>query len=494
MNYLSRQGYVLYKENIQDLDKLKSELIGKPLQDEKYYTAQKNFPLYIESSKKIIVPKMYGITKFGKPERQSKDYSGKDFEKPIQFTGILRPHQVEPINVLYNELKNESSGGILSLSTGLGKTFCMLDIISRLNKKTLIIVNKISLLHQWISEIKLYLPNASVGIIQGQKTIETEGKDIVVSMLQSLSKIDYPDCIFQDFGVTVTDECHNICSRVFVKALMKVSCKYTIGLSATPTRSDGCEYIFKWFLGDIAFKSTAERKGLIPILHTIKLDSIDYKEVLTLNRATGLNQIQFTSMISDLINMEKRNKIIFGILKELVLQGRKILVLSDRREHLKKFIKLFEEEKVEFTYGLFVGQMKLEALEKSKKCQVILATYQAFGEGVNEPDLDTLVMITPKKFVGHLKGTVKNESGKLEQIVGRIFRKEHTVRPPLIVDFQDNFSVYKSQFKQRMVFYKSHFKNLCKKHQDIDMDTGITTEKKNINTKVSEIEFIECVL
>ena len=494
-NYLSKQGYIIYKENLTsiELEKLKTDLIGKPLQDEKYFTTDKNFPLYKEYNNKIIIPKMYGINMYGKPERQTIDYIGKDFVKPLEFTGILRTHQIEPVDILYKELLNKSSGGILSLSTGLGKTFCILDIISRLGKKTLVIVNKISLLHQWVSEIKLYLPNASVGIIQGQNTIQTDGTDIVIAMLQSLSRIDYPESVFVDFGVTITDECHNICSKVFVKALMKVSSRYTIGLSATPTRGDGCEYIFKWFLGDIAYKSSTERTGLIPIVHTIKLDSEDYKEVLNFNRSTGQNQIQFTSMISDLIKMEKRNKIIIDMIMDLVKEGRKILVLSDRRDHVKYFYNTFESLKVQFTYGLFIGQMKLEALEKTKKCQVILATFQAFGEGVNEPNLDTLVMVTPKKFIGHLNNSNKNESGKLEQIVGRIFRKEHIEKNPLIVDFQDNFSVYKSQSKQRMVFYKSHFKSLSTRHQDINMDTGVSIDKPN---KISEIidGIVECVL
>jgi superfamily II DNA or RNA helicase len=136
--------------------------------------------------------------------------------------------------------------------------------------------------------------------------------------LQSLSKIDYPDYIFSDFGVTVTDECHNICSRIFVKALMKVSSRYTIGLSATPTRSDGCEYIFKWFLGDIVYQSSSERKGLIPILHTTQLDTSEYKEITIQNKFSGMQTIQFTSMISDLIKMEKRNNFIVDTIFSLV--------------------------------------------------------------------------------------------------------------------------------------------------------------------------------
>jgi hypothetical protein len=188
----------------------------------------------------------------------------------------------------------------------------------------------------------------------------------------------------------------------------------------------------------------------------------------------------------------------------LVQEGRKILVLSDRREHLKIIQEIFISRNATFTFGLFMGQMKLEALEKSKKSQVILGTFQAFGEGVNEPDLDSLFMITPKKYIGHIKNSVKNESGKLEQIVGRIFRKEHIDKPPIIIDLQDNFSVYKSQSKQRLVFYKSHFKNLATRHTTMNLDTSIQESKDTTKTRrtkktlksVDDLdgEFTKCVL
>ena len=78
--------------------------------------------------------------------------------------------------------------------------------------------------------------------------------------------------------------------------------------------------------------------------------------------------------------------------------------------------------------------------------------------------------MTPKKFIGHLKNINKNESGKLEQYIGRIFRKVHDKVPPLIVDFQDNFSVYQVQSRQRMVFYKQHFEDFKTVEMNINID------------------------
>jgi superfamily II DNA or RNA helicase len=74
------------------------------------------------------------------------------------------------------------------------------------------------------------------------------GKDIVIGMLQSISLKDYPDWIFDDFGLTIVDECHHISSEVFSNSLFKLVTKYMLGLSATMNRKDGTTHVFKMFL------------------------------------------------------------------------------------------------------------------------------------------------------------------------------------------------------------------------------------------------------
>ena len=472
-NYLSKYGYVIRKENLdsESLMALKKELTARPLTDSKFVTQNDpNFPVYIETKNKLYVPKMYGIEKMGVPQDIHMNYKGKMWETPYEFRGQLLDHQIEPVSNLVEACQTKG-GGILSLMTGGGKTFCGIYVLSILRGKAIIVVNKVTLLKQWESEINKFLPDARVGIIQGQRTIDVSDKDIVIAMLQSLSRIDYPDSLFSDFAVTLIDECHNTSSRSFSKVFFKLCSQYTIGLSATPTRADGCEYVFKWHIGDVVYKSSSERRGKAPMIRLLKIDSDDYKEIATTNRFTGQKQIQFTSMLSELVEMPTRNKLIVELIKQYNKEKRKILVLSERRTHLLKLHSLLEtDQSITFTYGLFLGGMKVLELERSKACDVILATVAAFGEGVSERDLDTLILTTPKKFIGHITHNVtKNESGKLEQIIGRIFRKEHTTLEPLIVDLQDNFSVYKSQANGRNTFYKTHFKAAVLESQYVNL-------------------------
>ncbi|NBU33749.1 DEAD/DEAH box helicase [bacterium] len=472
--YLSKRGYVIPKCKItqNDLDQLKKTLQGRPIVDDKFNTRACTFPLYIETRNKLYIPKMYGIERFGYPDLQLGNFTPVPWESPnAEFVGHLQEIQEISSRALLDALYTKG-GGILSLGTGLGKTVTALYVLSKLRTKTLVIVNKIPLMKQWESEIKQFLPGTSIGFLQGSKNVSVHGADIVIGMLQSLAKVDYPSELFSDFGCLVVDETHNIASRVFSQVLLKVCCKYTIGLTATPQRSDGCEYVFKWFLGDIVFKSKLERSGLSPILRMTKLNSTEYREITTVNRLTGKTTIQFTSMLTELVDMTSRNLFIVYTIKQLMLEDRKVLVLSDRRDHLKRLSNLLKGDKdVHFTFGFFIGQMKLIDLEATKRCDVILATYSAFSEGVSVKDLNTLLLVTPKKYVGHLPKNTKNESGKMEQIVGRIFRKDHTDIAPMIVDLFDNFSVYKSQANGRRHFYKTHFNSIRIETVAVDLDT-----------------------
>ena len=91
------------------------------------------------------------------------------------------------------------------------------------------------------------MTNASIGIIQ-QKKVDTD-KDIVIGMLQSISKDKYNSSIFKQFGLVIFDEAHHAPSQYFSKALPIISCKKTLALTATPKRADRLEKVLFWYYG-----------------------------------------------------------------------------------------------------------------------------------------------------------------------------------------------------------------------------------------------------
>ena len=85
--------------------------------------------------------------------------------------------------------------------------------------------------------------------------------------------------------------------------------------------------------------------------------------------------------------------------------------------------------------------MKPQELRKSQEKDILLATFSMASEGMDIPELDTVILASPKSDV--------------EQSVGRIFRKKACDRTfhPLVIDMHDTFSMFGNQSKKRVVFY-----------------------------------------
>jgi superfamily II DNA or RNA helicase len=348
---------------------------------------------------------------------------------PGKLTSSPRPHQLECMKACEVEIQKKWGGGIINMATGSGKTFTALMLVEKIKKKTLIIVHTIDLLQQWTKSIKQFLPECRIGHIQGKK-FQIDDVDIVVGMLQTISmKMEYSPKTFENFGLVIYDEVQFLGAEVFSKALMKSRARYTFGLSATIMRKDGLEYVFKNHIGNILYSNISSELKQYTDIRYHYVQELGLKELVTYK---GPN---IAGMITELSNNKKRTLLIVDEIKKLMTEdGRNILVLSDRVQHLKDLYKLLGSDDC----GLFIGEMKEEAKLLSKSKRVLLATYHIASVGFDHPKLNTLVFATPRSTI--------------TQAVGRIYRKQHLITP-VIVDFIDTFSVFPYQFKKRKKTY-----------------------------------------
>src|SRR6056300_853071 len=267
MSYLGKKGYSIYKNDLTNKEQIyiRNELTVKPYLP-KSPAQPEPFPIYRESPQKFYIPRYFGIDNFG-DFCENKLPLGENID--LTFEGELREYQINIVNKYINFVK-DSGGGLLDVDPGKGKTVMALYIISKLKKKTLVIVHKSFLLNQWIERINQFLPEARVGKIQGQ-IIDIEDKDIVIGMLQSLSMKDYPENMFDSFGLSIYDETHHLGAEVFSKSMIKCTTNYTLGLSGTMQRKDGLTKVFKMYLGDVVHKEKTDTKE-----HKVLVKKIDY--------------------------------------------------------------------------------------------------------------------------------------------------------------------------------------------------------------------------
>jgi superfamily II DNA or RNA helicase len=482
--YINTKGYVIRKSAfpLHQIEDAKSELTVMPIVCAGYQTEEPEpFKVYRENETKLYVPRQYGIKKFGAPDNniyESEEYiNNQKLYIPDHncFTKIkLRPIQ-EPIIAKYNEAILKYGGGTISAACGVGKTAMGIYMISTLKMRTIILVHKEFLMNQWITRIQEFMPNASIGKIQGKKC-DVLGRDIVVGMVQSVSKKDdYPAYAFSDFGFLIVDEAHHMSSRCFSKALPKTSFQYTLSLTATPKRKDGLENVFLWYLGDIVFKSEkVQSADVIVKIYEYNNNRASYcKEFLNYQKKPN-----HAKMISNIAESNERNYFIGKLLPKLIKEGRRILILTERLSQVKWFIDALKDRFVvdgkSIGIGKYVGGMKQTLLDLALEAEIVVGTYSMISEGFDCPSLDTLIMASPKTDI--------------EQSVGRILRKQAKDRTvsPLIVDMWDVFSTYRNKGFQRLRYYKQHGYTI-KKYMVVhnkDMN-DFTCEKMDKSKKLS---------
>lgn len=435
--YLGPRGYTISKSELTDqqLQNIRKTLTVKPVAGGAAYGAVDTveYPIYRESSNKIYLPRFYGKTAFGEVKRMA-IHPGDDIG--IEFAGSLRPIQRPVVDTYVNAVNGEfGGGGLLELPCAFGKTVLSLNIIARLKKKTLVIVNKEFLLNQWVERILQFLPTAKVGRIQGPE-IDIEGKDIVIGMLQSISMKDYDPSVFASFGLTIIDEVHHISSEVFSRALFKIVSKYMLGLSATMERKDGTTYVFKQFLGEVVFKGEREEE------HNVEVRAIEY-----VSKDPEFNKVEcdfrgnpkYSTMIVKLCEYGDRSDFIVRVVCDLVKEqpGAQIMILAHNRSLLTYLHDSIVHQGFA-TVGYYVGGMREEALKSTEDRQVVVATYAMAAEALDIKTLNSLIMVTPKTDI--------------VQSVGRILREKH--EKPLVVDIVDKHDVFQNQWTKRRRYYK----------------------------------------
>ena len=464
MSKLTTNGYTIRKSDYstKEIREIKGELSVRPFTFNKNQNKESGFQVFMESPKKLYLPRFYGLKRFGQPETDNIS-EGKKVD--MKFNGSLRPEQV-PIEELYLKNAQEKGGGIISIKCGGGKTVLALHIASILSVKTVVVVHKDFLMTQWRDRIMQFLPTARIGKIQ-QNTVDIEDKDIVLALVQSLSRREYEDGIFDSFGLAIFDECHHLGAEVFYRSMAKVASKYMLGLSATPKRKDGLSKVFEWYMGDIVFNQVKKNEDYAEVqLIDCNFSDIKYnKEELNFRKEPCMPK-----MINNICEYLPRTDL---IIKETIKYnkiGRNILILSDRRGHLECIYNLLKD----YSRGYYVGGMKPDELRESQEKEILLATFSMASEGMDIPKLDTVILASPKSDV--------------EQSVGRIFRKKACDREfhPLIIDIQDKFSMFEKQCNKRIQLY--HKLNFTIFHNEEEVKKRTRKKKEKVILDFSLID------
>ena len=344
-------------------------------------------------------------------------YSGEAVD--VIFAGTLRQDQESAVTAMLHH-----DAGVLCAPTAFGKTVTAAAMIARRGVNTLVLVHRWELLKQWQERLQSFLGigKGVLGTIGGGKAKPTGKIDIAV--MQSLSRKGEINPLVANYGQVIIDECHHLSAESFEAILKQTKAKYVLGLTATPIRRDGRQPIIFMQCGPT--RHTAAKPTGAP--HDLAVTPCTLHTRIDLPKEAGIQDV-FRHIAGD----PARNVAIATEIENAYKQGRKVLVLTERTEHLDSIVAALNGKVPALTvlHGRLAKKLRatliaeLEALP-SDAPRVLLATGKLVGEGFDHPPLDTLVLAMPVSW-----------RGTLQQYAGRLHREHATKTDVRIIDFVD---------------------------------------------------------
>lgn len=472
---LSRIGLTPTLTNFlkEELNFANSEFFIKKKSGRNTFETVRYFKLVEETESEILIPRGFigKLLRFCKESQIEFEFVDERKLKPLiplVFSATLRNHQLGVI-----ETVSKKDYGVIVAPPGSGKTVVGLKIIADKKQPALIIVHRKQLLEQWTERIEAFLsiPKRDIGVIgQGKSKI---GKQITVATIQSLPK--QIESVQNQFGTIIVDECHHVPAETFRNTIEKLQAYYLYGLTATPFR--------KYSDGKMIFTHLGE------IISNIQPTEIEnYKQAQIIIRNTELDvpynskTDNFEVLSKILVHDTARNKVILEDVKTELNQGKKAVIITERKEHIDTLYLFLKQSYETIT-------LSGEDSETSKKAkwkilqegnfQVLITTGQYFGEGTDLQNISCLFLIYPFSF-----------EGKLIQYIGRVQRSEIN---PTIYDYRDYKIDYLNKlFLKRNTYYRKIDKQATlfdEPKDEITTSNHILTIEKNIKVSIEELEF-----
>ena len=350
--------------------------------------------------------------------------------------------QYRVINEIIGHFEADQSH-VFRATTGFGKTYVALAATARMKTPTLIVVTKDDLMEQWRRAILgdpekgtagyLDVAEDDVGMMQAD-TCEWEGKKIVIGMVHSLAKDKYGDTFKKHFGLVIFDEVHRMGADTFSEVCKMFPAKYRLGLSATPSRTDGRDFVFEAHIGPVLVVSDLQNMPLKVIIQPTgwKVPVVQQWEKTPMGWQQFIGPLKhepdrMMKLYGAMAESESRNSLIVEFVKMAYQKSRRIIVFSHLKNHLTT---LYDEvlaagiPSADMAY--YIGGMSEKKRDVAKTKRILWATYAMTKEATDIPALDTAVLATP---AAHVK-----------QAVGRILRVMEGKNQAVVFDLVDDGS------------------------------------------------------
>jgi len=402
----------------------------------------------------VIVPRAFNLLPWLKPKKQYVIHDNVAFWPWRRVTLGDRTPELGPNKfIAYDQgpaweaisrTPHRPYGQILALGCGKGKTVLALSLARKRGVPTLVVCHTINMMNTWAqTAVDLFGVDPSrIGFIGGGKKT-WPGKDLVFTTMPGVLSGSLPPQFFSTWGLVIFDE-GDLLGAKHLSKILPLFMGERLLVTATVTRSDGMEALYFHHVGKVVYEDT--RPDLEPRCYVLdspvppfvwveegtrkKKRKKQTTERYAWNRFVNRPAPHVPRTVSFLVDhVPERFAWEMEVVGELLGEGRKVLFLGERVEDLKRHHDA--AVKLDWESGLALGSSHMtddEVKAVLRDCRVIWGIQQIAKRGLNQPDIDTIVI----QFA-----SFKDEN-RLQQTVGRALRFTDGGKDPLVVVLNDS--------------------------------------------------------
>lgn len=360
------------------------------------------------------------------------DYLPKQKGKAIE----LKNHQQAAVANLQKMRQDGESIALLYHATGAGKTVTAVTDSRECGDRTLFLAHTRELVSQAQGTFQELWPEASAGMYVAEQ--KDKSPYVVCGSIQSIAQ-NLDDFNPDDFGYIIIDECHHGTANTYQKILGHFKPKFTLGLTATPERTDGEDLLglFQNVAHKLDLKTAVGMGELAPIRCIRIKTNVDLSAV----RINGIKY--YAQDLESKLFVPERNRLLVDTYLQYV-KNKKTVVFCASVKHAEEIAALFQENGISCAAvsGLLKHKERVKILDRYENGDLmVLCACDLLNEGWDSPRTEVLFMARP----------TMSKTLYLQQL-GRGMRKSKGKEYLMVFDFIDNANLFNMPYSLHRMF------------------------------------------